>query len=114
MDESGSDQHEADLRFWHEWTGEPESETHRNEAIERFRRLTAAEDPDGEWDRCRLILGKHLAHRAGLGLITGWSQPPSTGQGWLDAAEALKLFALTSESGTLDATLRNQAKIAHA
>src|ERR1700683_3468843 len=114
MDEPETDPLDADLRFWRSWTGEPESEAHRNEAIERFRRLTAAEDPDGDWDRCRLILGKHLAHRAGLGLMTGWSEPTSTGQGWLDAREALKLFAITSESKTLDAVLRNQARIAHA
>jgi hypothetical protein len=105
---------DSDLRFWRNWTGEPESEAQRNEAIEVFRRLTAAEDPDGEWDLCRLMLAKHLAQRAGFGLITGWAEPPETGQGWRDANEALGLFSVTSESRTLEPRRRSQARIAHA
>ncbi len=85
-----------------------------DESIERFRRLTAPDDPAGDLDRHRLTLGKLLANRAGTGLITGWAEPPETGQGWRDAGEALRLFALAKESKTLDANLRNQARIAHA
>jgi hypothetical protein len=105
---------DAALTFWLAWRGEPESDRHRDEAIERFRRLTARHDPEGEMDRCRLALGKLLANRAGMGLLTGWSESPQTGQGWLDGGDALRLFTLTSESRTLDATLRNQARIARA
>lgn len=114
MSHAGTPPSDDDLIFWRNWSGEPESEAQRNEIIERFRRLTAGDDPDGEWDLCRLFLAKHLAHRAGLGLMTGWSEPPSAGQGWLDAAEALRLFETAAGSKTLDAGRRGQARQAHA
>jgi hypothetical protein len=105
---------DADRAYWKAWNGKPANAAERDQAIDCFRRLTAAPDPGGEWDLCRLMLAKLLSERAGFGLITGWAEPIATGRGWTDAQAALDLFTIAAASPTLTIERRDQARRARA